>query len=222
MAKIAIIIQARMGSTRLPGKAMLSLGGTTIIGYLLNNLEMYGFSRSKIYVATSQNQESVKLVDHVTEIGFQCFVGSETNVLLRYQQAAKNIGSNTIVRLTGDNPFLNPAIVRCSIERHLKSRAMLTSTRMINADRSITRYVPKGSSVDIFQKSALMHIEESSCNDFDREHVVPALFRENKVTLVKRNDLKKCGIEADKIVALSIDTENDYKLACEIVKVKGI
>ena len=81
-------------------------------------------------------------------------------------------------------------------------------------------YVPKGSSVDIFQKYALMRIEESNCNDFDREHVVPALFRENKVTLVKRKDLKKCGIGPDKIFAHSIDTEDDYKLACEIVKSK--
>ena len=67
-----------------------------------------------------------------------------------------------------------------------------------------------------------MRIEERICNYFDREHVVPALFRENKVTLMKRNDLIKCGIEAEKIVALSIDTENDYKLVCEIVKGKGI
>ena len=95
---------------------------------------------------------------------------------------------------------------------------MFTSSRLIKEDGSIIRYLPKGSSVDVFQKSAIMKIEEQRCNDFDREHVIPRLFKENKVTLVKINDLIKCGIEVDKIVSLSIDSENDYKLASEIVK----
>jgi len=204
-----------MGSSRLPGKSMLPLADTTVIGYLLKSLENYGFKHSQICVATSEKQENIELITHVTEMGYQCFVGSESNVLLRYQMAASKIGASTIVRLTGDNPLINPALVECCINHHLSSGAMVTSTRMINSDRSVTRYVPKGSSVDIIQKSALMQIDNNNCDDFDREHVIPALFRINKVTLVTDKDLKRCGIDSENILGLSIDTEDDYRLACQ-------
>ena len=215
--KVAIIIQARMGSIRLPGKSMLPLADTTVIGYLLDSLNNYGFNRSQICVATSQHKENAMLINHVTEMGCQCFVGSESNVLSRYQLAASNIEASVIVRLTGDNPLIDPALVECCINHLLSSGAMVSSSRMINSDRSVTRYVPKGSSVDIFQKSALMQINDNNCDDFDREHVIPALFRDNKVTLVTGKELKKCGIDPDKILGLSIDTEDDYKLACQVV-----
>ena len=221
MNDIAIVIQARIGSSRLPGKTMLPLGrGTTVIGYLLKSLVMYGYSYSQIFIATPRNNENKVLISHVKKLGFHCFQGPELNVLSRFQMVANDIDASTIVRLTGDNPLIDPSIIDCCIKKHFSNKSIVTSTRKINTDRSVTRYVPKGSSVDIFQKYALMRIEESNCNDFDREHVVPALFRENKVTLVKRKDLKKCGIGPDKIFALSIDTEDDYKLACEIVKSK--
>jgi spore coat polysaccharide biosynthesis protein SpsF (cytidylyltransferase family) len=215
--EIVIVVQARMGSTRLPGKSMLPMSGTTVIGYLLKSLEEYGFSRSQLCVATSENKENKNLVKHVTEMGYQCFVGSELNVLSRYQLVASKIEANTFVRLTGDNPLIDPALVGCCIKRHLSTGALVTSTRRINQDKTVTRYVPKGSSVDIFKKSVLMQIDDNECDNFDREHVIPALFRDNKVTLVKSKDLKSCGIDIDKIIAFSIDTEDDYKKACQIV-----
>jgi spore coat polysaccharide biosynthesis protein SpsF (cytidylyltransferase family) len=82
--EIVIVIQTRMGSTRLPGKSVLPMSGTTVIGYLLKSIEEHGFSRSQLSVATSENKENEKLVKHVTEMGYQCFVGSEMNVLSRY------------------------------------------------------------------------------------------------------------------------------------------
>jgi hypothetical protein len=62
-----------------------------------------------------------------------------------------------------------------------------------------------------------MQIDDNECDNFDREHVIPALFRDNKVTLVKSKNLKSCSIDIDKMIAFSIDTEDDYKKACQIV-----
>lgn len=212
---LTIIIQARMGSTRLPGKSMLPLGETTVIGYLLKNLELSGFDRSQLCVATSDHQENLPLVQHVNELGYLCIVGPEHDVLTRYQIAAKEFDVQTIVRLTGDNPFIAPLIVKSCIDIHFSAGSILTSTRRINPDRSITRFVPKGSSVDIFEKKALMKIKSDSCDDFDREHVVPVLFKQYQVQIVGAQELKSYGINVDHIKAISIDTRKDYKEACK-------
>jgi len=206
-----------MGSTRLPGKSMLPLGKTTVIGYLLNNLELSGFDRSQLCVATSDHQENIPLVQHVNELGYRCIVGPEHDVLTRYQIAAREIDVRTIVRLTGDNPFIDPLLVKTCIDIHFSAGSILTSTRRVNPDRSITRFVPKGSSVDIFEKKALMGIDVDSCNDFDREHVIPALFRQYQVEIVGADELLLYGIDVNQIKAISIDTQDDYKKACERV-----
>lgn len=203
-----------MGSKRLPGKSMLPLGRATVIGYLLNNLEQSGFDRSQLCVATSDRQENLPLVQHVNELGYRCVVGPEHDVLARYQIAAKETDVRTIVRLTGDNPFVAPSLVHSCIDIHFSASSILTSTRMINPDRSITRFVPKGSSVDIFEAKALMKINSDSCDDFDREHVVPILFKQYRVKIVGKKELKSYGIDVDQIKAISIDTQSDYEEAC--------
>jgi len=215
--KLSIVIQARMGSTRLPGKSMLPLGKTTVIGYLLKNLELSGFHCSQICVATSDYQENYPLVQHVKDLGYRCFVGPEHDVLARYQIAAREINVSTIVRLTGDNPFIVPSLVQSCIDIHRSTDSTVTSTRMINPDRTVTRFVPKGSSVDIFEKKALMEIDGDSCSDFDREHVIPALFRQYQVETVGADELMSYGIDVNEIKAISIDTQDDYKKACERV-----
>ena len=217
----SIVIQARMGSTRLPGKSMLPLGKTTVIGYLLKNLELSGFDRSQLCVATSDHQENLPLVQHVNELGYRCIVGPEHDVLNRYQIAAREIDVRTIVRLTGDNPLIAPSLVKSCIDIHFRAGSILTSTRRINPDRSITRFVPKGSSVDIFEKEALMKINSDSCDDFDREHVVPVLFKQYQAKIAGAEELKSYGVDVDQIKAVSIDTHQDYKEACQRVNTEN-
>lgn len=212
----AIIIQARMGSSRLPGKSLMALGDTTVVGFLLNSLVRYGFSMDQIYIATSENKKDRVLVKYVENLGYKCFVGSESNVLLRYQLAANHIDEDVIIRLTGDNPFICPSLVECCADFHLKSTAMFTSTRVVAYDGSVTRHTPKGSSVDIFQKKSLLEIDLNKCNDFDYEHVIPALFRKNNVNLVTKDILMQYGIDFDKIKGVSIDNEDDYMTACAL------
>ncbi len=219
---VLILIQARMGSTRLPGKVLLPFGSSTVIGYLLDELISAGFDRKQICVATSFNGADKNLVSYLHNNGNNCFVGSESNVLSRYQQASKKFDKSIIVRLTADNPFINPSLIKCCIDSHVKSCAKVTSTRTIDIDGNIARFLPKGSSVDIFQKEALLKINSDECNDFDREHVIPALFRNNKVNLIDKADLTRCGIRLEEdIIGISIDTQSDYDRACRVLKSKG-
>ena len=215
--KTSIVIQARMGSKRLPGKSMMKLGDTTVIGYLLRSIVLFGFKKSQVVVATSNLPENVVLANYIRSLGFGCFQGSEDDVLSRYQMVAREIDSDTIVRLTGDNPFLDLNIVQCCMNYHFESGSPFTSTRVIHPDKSITRYVPKGSSVDIFQKELLLGINADECDDFDREHVIPQLYRDCKVNIVDKNDLISCGIDVANVNELSIDTYDEYKEACRIV-----
>ena len=101
--RIIAIVQARMGSTRLPGKVMRNIGDMPMIGILLNRLSM-SKQITQIVVATSVSAENKSLVDYVRDMGFECFLGSEGDVLARYYNAAKFFNAEIVIRVTADCP----------------------------------------------------------------------------------------------------------------------
>ena len=107
---VLLIVQARMNSTRLPGKVLKKVGDRSLIEILLTRL-----SKSKmvdrIVLATSKNKENSPLASTVEKLGFDVFRGSEDDVLNRYYQTAKKYAPKTIVRITGDCPIIDPLIV---------------------------------------------------------------------------------------------------------------
>ena len=127
--KVIAIIQARMGSKRLPGKVMKKINGIPLIEYLLLRL-----SRAKtldsIIVATSDQAENLPLVNFLETKGYNVTSGSEMNVLERYFTAAKNSEANAIVRITADCPLIDPQIVDDIVKNFKKTNqiilAMLT------------------------------------------------------------------------------------------------
>ena len=108
--KIVAIVQARMGSTRLPGKVLKKIAGIPALEILLKRL-----SRSKligeICVATSHNIENDQLCNAVEEIGYRVIRGSENDVLQRFCDAAVATSADIIVRITGDCPVIDPYLV---------------------------------------------------------------------------------------------------------------
>jgi spore coat polysaccharide biosynthesis protein SpsF len=110
------IVQARMGSTRLPGKILKPLAGRPALWHLVDRL-----NRSKrlkeIIVATTANQEDAVVVKFCEENGIRWFRGSENDVLDRYYQAAKACAADPIIRITADCPVIDPAIVDEMIDR---------------------------------------------------------------------------------------------------------
>lgn len=217
---VLILLQARMSSTRLPGKVLLPFGSTTIIGYLLNELIKVGFSNKQICVATSTNESNKVLITYLQSKGIKYFAGSELNVLSRYQEASRKFDKDIIVRLTSDNPLINMKLIKCCINSHVQSKLKATSTRDIGLDRKITRFLPKGSSVDIFQKNALLTINEQQCDEFEKEHVIPAFFKHHKVNLINKTVLKKFGVDFKDIISVSIDSKLDYDKA--LLKLKKL
>ena len=104
------IVQARMGSTRLPDKVMKKINGVPLIELLLHRLDRAELV-DKTIIATSLDPRNQVLVDCVSSLGYACERGSENNVLERYVEAAKKHSGEVVVRITGDCPLVDPRLV---------------------------------------------------------------------------------------------------------------
>lgn len=165
--KTVVIVQARMGSTRLPNKVMKPIGGTPMIELLLSRL-----ARAKevdqIVVATSTDPRNHPLANHVRALGFQCVEGSERDVMARYIQAARACEADVVVRITGDCPLVDPELVDESI-RTFRSRAVDYFSNTVPPS------YPDGLDTEVFTLSALERAASETSSDYDHEHVTPYL-----------------------------------------------
>ena len=112
--KIVAIVQARLGSKRLPNKVLAPIGDTPIIEFLLNRLSK-SHHISEIVLATSTNGINDQLASVVENLGYRVVRGSENDVLQRYVDTAKATNADVVVRITGDCPFVDPSIISSSI-----------------------------------------------------------------------------------------------------------
>jgi glutamate-1-semialdehyde 2,1-aminomutase len=165
--KIVALVQARMGSTRLPNKVMKTVAGIPMIELLLTRL-----ARAKevdqIIVATSIDERNLPLVEHIRKLGYTCEQGSENDVLDRYVQAAKKHQANVIVRITGDCPLVDPDLVD-EVIRGFKA-ADVDYYSNINPPT-----YPDGLDIEVFRFEALKQASLETRDPFDREHVTPFL-----------------------------------------------
>ena len=116
---VIAIIQARMGSSRLPGKSMAKIGERTIIEYVLRRVERA--SRvSSVVVAISNNPKDDILEKHVQQLGYTVHRGSEDDVLERFYNAAKPFNPVAVVRITGDCPLVSCELIDLAIDRFFK------------------------------------------------------------------------------------------------------
>ncbi|MDP2127604.1 MAG: aminotransferase class III-fold pyridoxal phosphate-dependent enzyme [Pseudohongiella sp.] len=167
--KIVAVVQARMGSTRLPGKVMRPVGGVPMIELLLQRLSK-ATEVDQIVVATSFAQVNQPLVDHVRKLGFACDQGSENDVLDRFVQAAAKHHADVVVRITGDCPLVDPDLVDEVIRGFKNTGAdYFTNTNPPT--------YPDGLDIEVFSFRALEQASKVTQEPFDREHVTPYLRR---------------------------------------------
>jgi len=199
--KNAFVIQARMGSKRLPGKVLLPITKYTLIEFLINRIRNFNLNLN-IIVATSDKSIDDIIVSHCKKIGVSCFAGSEENVLKRYQDVAVLYNIDNIIRLTADNPYPSKEIICGCLNIHLNNNYDLTTTRKIEG-LDVIRYVPKGYSVDILKCKSLLNFNSEDVASFSKEHVIPEFYNSNySVGYYKNENLK--------VEPLSIDTLEDY------------
>lgn len=162
-----MIVQARMGSTRLPGKVMQPIEGTPMIGLLLERAAR-ATQVDRVIVATSGDASNDPLADFVRKAGHGVFRGSESDVLDRYYRAAAEANAATVVRVTGDCPLIDPALVDEVISAFRAHGADYASNIMPPT-------YPDGLDVEVFSFPALERAAREAREPRQREHVTPWL-----------------------------------------------
>ena len=163
--KTVAIVQARMGSTRLPNKVMRPICGVPMIELLLRRLSQ-AQEIDQIVVATSTDPKNQPLAEHVRSLGYACEQGSENDVLERYVHASEKYGADIVVRITGDCPLVDSSIVDACIRGFKSSGADYFSN--VNPPT-----FPDGLDVEVFSANALTQCSLNTDKKHDREHVTP-------------------------------------------------
>lgn len=170
--KVLAIVQARMGSVRLPGKVMRAVGERPIISLLLERL-----SRSEeitqISVALPDSRENDKLASYVQSLGYQTFIGAERDVLDRVYKAAVSQRADLVVRITGDCPLIDPTLVDMVVRK-------LRETNLDYVSNTSPPSFPDGLDVEAFTFSVLETAWRDATEPYDREHVTPFMYNSNK------------------------------------------
>ena len=201
---VGIIIQARMGSTRLPGKVLKLIAGKVLLDHVLGRLSQLDYP-VKVVVATSDMAQDYAIVSHCQAIGVTVFRGSETDVLDRYYQCAHENCFEHVVRLTADNPFTDMEELRRLIEQHIATRNDYThsfGTMPIGVGAEIFTFLALKKSME--EGQAVNHREH--VNEYIQEH--PEIF---KIGVLDVPTTKQCPE-----LRLTVDTEHDYQRVCAI------
>ena len=165
--RVVGIVQARMASTRFPNKVMGLITGIPMIELLLSRLSKSA-QLDQVVLATSTDEINRPLVAHVEDLGYVCVCGSETDVLNRYLVAARQTKANVVVRITGDCPLIDHALVDQAILK-FKNEGVdyLSNTNPAT--------YPDGLDIEVFTLQALERAENESKDMYDHEHVTPYL-----------------------------------------------
>lgn len=169
---VVAIVQARMTSSRLPGKVLLEAAGKPMLAH---QLERLGRARSvdRIVVATTANADDDPVAELATRLGVGLHRGSEHDVLDRFHGALAAAGGSVAVRLTGDCPLTDPAVVDLVVD------AFRTADPAVAyASNSFPRSWPVGLDVEVAARAALDEAAAEATDPYDREHVMPFLYRQ--------------------------------------------
>ena len=201
--KTVAIIQARLGSTRLPGKVLFEVAGRCLIGLMLERVRRSKFV-DEIVIATGKGMINDSLEAVVVSLGFSVFRGSEENVLKRYAQAAKTHDADVVVRLTGDCPLMDPQVVDLIVRKRAEDNYDYCTN-------VLPPTWPDGLDVSVFTREILEAADREAERPSDREHVVPWMWRQTSLKGGSR--YTAINVESPKDLSLdrwTIDEASDY------------
>ncbi len=204
--KSVAVIQARISSTRLPGKALKDLCGHPLIFHVIERAKKIR-GIDQVTLATGERAENQPLLEIAESMGISHFTGSEDDVLSRFRESVKNINCDYVIRITGDNPFTDNYSASMALDYAIKE----------NADHCYIAGIPIGTGVEIIKKTALEKAYKNGLKPHQREHVTPyikenpQLFKLIKYTAEIENPFPD--------LRLTVDTDEDFALAELLYKV---
>ena len=167
--KALIITQARLASSRLPGKVLRTVANIPLIDYQLSRLQKSG---SQICVATTTSEADDTLFHYLTDSGRDTFRGSETDVLSRFYECALSHSADVIVRVTSDCPLIDGQLIQKSLDTYLKA-----NDPSLYLSNTTIRTFPRGFDFEIFSFHMLEHTHQTASELHDREHVTTLMRR---------------------------------------------
>lgn len=198
--KIAAIVQARMGSSRLPGKVLMDLGGKTVLARVVLRLRR-AMQVNEIVVATTNSVADDVIVRECDRLGVSTFRGSETDVLDRYYWAAQWIAAGVVVRVTSDCPAIDADLVDETITLFQRQEADYASN-------AFPRTYPRGLDTEVFTIAALERAWRDAHEPYQREHVTPYFYEHPELFRL----VSQCGRIDHSQYRWTLDTAEDLEL----------
>jgi len=180
---VTAIIQARTGSTRLPGKIMMKINDEPMLYHVIKQVKV-SKKISKIIIATTYLPEDDIIEDYVTKLGYDVFRGEPNDVLDRYYKCSKFFNIKTIVRITSDDPLIDPFVIDKCIDKFQTDKFDYVSNTISKKNGnwipSLNGF-PYGIAVEVFNFSSLHKAWKNSKNPLEREHLSPYFIKNPNV-----------------------------------------
>lgn len=195
----AVVVQARLDSSRLPGKVLLPLGGEPLLSRVLEVLRVV---KADAYALACPAECVKAFVPLAEQNGFAIVTGPKDDVLARYCNAVRTLHANRVIRATGDNPFV------------FADAANLIHAEDSGADYAAYHGLPYGAGVESIAAEALLRAEREAALPGEREHVCPYLYGHGELFLLHRPLAPLRWRRPD--IRLTVDTEDDYQRAVQL------
>lgn len=205
---IISIIQARLGSSRLPGKVLKTVMGKPLLEYQIERVSRSKFI-DKIVVATSNQDKDQPIVEWCKKLSVLYHRGSEEDVLERYYDAAQLHQADAIVRLTADCPLIDPKLIDKVIESYAQSHP-----KYDYVSNCLERTYPRGMDVEVFSFKALTEAFHNATSPVEREHVTPYIYKNPQ--MFKLHCIKSTNNHSQH--RWTVDTVEDFVLIKNILE----
>lgn len=204
------IIQARMGSTRLPGKVLKDIVGRPMLWHVVTRTRVASLLDETV-VATTVKDSDDQIVEYCENEGFNCSRGSEADVLDRYYTAAKEWNAETVVRITSDCPLISPTIIDRTVRTLNETGSEYVNTKI---------EYPNGLDVEAMKFETLKRAWEEATRSEDREHVTTYIRRSDdfeKTTVENLLDTSKySATDEETVLRWSVDYASDLEFVRRI------
>lgn len=206
--KVVAIIQARMNSTRLPGKILYTILNKPLLTYQIERVKRARLI-DEIVVATTTNECDEPIIELCQELGVSYYRGSELNVLARYYEAAIAFGASIIVRLTSDCPVIDPYTVDRVIAHYI-----FHSQEIDYVSNILNRSYPRGMDTEVFSIEALRIAHHETTLQHDREHVTPYMY--NNPEHFRLESIRYASNQSHH--RWTVDTQEDFQLITKLIE----
>lgn len=205
---VVAIIQARMGSSRLPGKVIKTVLGQTLLEYQIERVRR-ATTITNIVIATTTQAQDQPIVDLCVRLGIDYYRGSEHDVLQRYYEAATQYRAQVVVRLTSDCPVIDPAVIDQVVRTYVNHPHLYDYV-----SNGLERTFPRGMDTEVFSYAALQQAHEQATEPAFREHVTAYLYHHPE-----QFRLRNVAYKTDESKhRWTVDTTEDFQLIQTIIE----